>query len=56
MAPLFACLLHFGLVVADPAFISSHYALQEVITFCFVPSQKWLRMQAKDFIREESRR
>jgi hypothetical protein len=50
MAPFFACLPHFGLIVAYPAFILSHYALQEAI----VSSQKWLHMQPKDFIRQET--
>jgi hypothetical protein len=49
MAPFFACPLRFRLVAVDPAFISSHNALQEATTFCFVSAQKWLCMLTNDF-------
>jgi hypothetical protein len=29
-------------VIVDPAFISSYYALQEAIIFCFISSQEFL--------------
>jgi hypothetical protein len=54
MVPLFAYPLHFMLEVVDPAFIASHYALQEAVTLCFVLSQKFLVCVHASFLQFKS--